>query len=86
VEKLADFIIRVFHETRNHQIILSPEFTSCSACGTTSDGLYGNCPSCGSPSVEGIARITQYFSRIAGWNKGKLAELKDRNRQASFFS
>jgi len=31
VEKLADFIIRVFHETRNHQIILSPEFTSCSA-------------------------------------------------------
>jgi ribonucleoside-triphosphate reductase len=34
--------------------------------------------------VEGIARITQYFSRVSGWNKGKLAELKDRSRTLSF--
>jgi ribonucleoside-triphosphate reductase len=34
--------------------------------------------------VEGIARITHYFSRVSGWNKGKLAELKDRHRTLSY--
>ena len=29
--------------------------------------------------VEQITRITGYFSKISGWNKGKQAELKDRN-------
>jgi hypothetical protein len=28
--------------------------------------------------MEGIAMITQYYSRVSGWNKGKLAELRDR--------
>jgi len=81
---LSAFITRVFHETRNHQIILSPDFTSCSACQSTSGGLHKTCPVCGSSDVEGIARITQYFSRVSGWNKGKLAELNDRNRMPSF--
>jgi anaerobic ribonucleoside-triphosphate reductase len=85
-EDLSDFITRVFHETGNRQVILSPEFTSCCACRSTASGLHRNCPSCGSAEVEGIARITQYFSRIAGWNKGKLAELRDRNRRTSFSS
>jgi len=83
-KELAGFIIRVFHETKNHQILLSPDFTSCSACRNTSGGLHETCPICGSSDVEGIARITQYFSRVSGWNKGKLAELKDRNRILSF--
>jgi hypothetical protein len=42
------------------------------------------CRFCGSTGVEGIARITQYFSRISGWNKGKLAELRDRYRNGTF--
>ena len=33
-----------------------------------------------SSNVEGITRITGYFSKISGWNKGKLGELKDRHR------
>ena len=82
--ELAAFIVRVFHETRNRRVLLSPDFTSCHACQNTADGLYAACPSCGSPAVEGIARITQYFSRVSGWNKGKLAELKDRSRTLSF--
>jgi anaerobic ribonucleoside-triphosphate reductase len=82
-EELAGFITRVFHDTGNRQVILSPEFTSCTACRSTARGLHRNCLSCGSAEVEGIARITQYYSRIAGWNKGKLAELKDRNRRTS---
>jgi len=31
-----------------------------------------------SAEVEGIARLTKYFSKISSWNKGKLAELKYR--------
>ena len=30
--------------------------------------------------VEHITRITGYFSKVSAWNKGKLAELKDRHR------
>lgn len=85
-EDLAAFITRVFRETGNRQVILSPEFTNCSICRKTVSGLHRTCPSCGSGEVEGIARITHYFSRIAGWNKGKLAELRDRNRRTSFSS
>ena len=31
-------------------------------------------------NVEHITRVTGYFSKINSWNKGKIAELKDRQR------
>jgi len=31
-------------------------------------------------NVEQITRVTGYFSKVAGWNKGKRGELKDRHR------
>ena len=30
--------------------------------------------------VDHVTRVTGYFSRISGWNKGKTGELKDRHR------
>jgi|GEM_PF-1746838 len=36
------------------------------------------CSHCGSHNVELVTRVTGYFSKVGGWNKGKLAELKDR--------
>jgi len=30
--------------------------------------------------VDHITRVTGYFSRTSGWNKGKTAELRDRHR------
>lgn len=30
--------------------------------------------------VDHITRVTGYFSRTSGWNKGKAGELKDRHR------
>jgi len=77
---LADFVVKVFHSTQNRQIIFSPDFTTCKGCSKTSLGLQEICPFCSSDEVEGVARITQYFSKISGWNKGKMAELRDRKR------
>jgi hypothetical protein len=34
-------------------------------------------------NVEQITRITGYFSKVAGWNKGKRGELADRHRETS---
>ena len=31
--------------------------------------------------VDHITRVTGYMSKVSGWNKGKLGELKDRQRQ-----
>jgi len=36
------------------------------------------CPFCGSNNIEHMARVTGFFSKIEGWNKGKIAELRDR--------
>ncbi|MBW6461951.1 MAG: anaerobic ribonucleoside-triphosphate reductase [DPANN group archaeon] len=35
--------------------------------------------------VDQITRITGYFSIVSNWNKGKLAELKDRYRVGKYF-
>jgi len=82
---LANFVRKVFKLTENDQIAFSPEFTTCLECKRTVRGLREKCPYCGSEEVEGITRITGYFSKISQWNKGKLGELKDRFRNPGFF-
>ncbi len=42
------------------------------------DILSNKCPHCGSNHVEYITRVTGFFSKIGSWNKGKIAELRDR--------
>ena len=83
-ESLANFIIKTFRNTKNDQIAFSPEFTTCLECGRTSRGLSETCPYCSSDRVEGITRITGYFTRLTSWNKGKLGELRDRYRNRLF--
>ncbi|MFA5034954.1 MAG: anaerobic ribonucleoside-triphosphate reductase [Candidatus Margulisiibacteriota bacterium] len=36
----------------------------------------------GGRNVDHITRITGYFSKVSGWNKGKKGELEDRQRVA----
>ena len=79
-ESVANFVIKTFRHTQNSQIAFSPEFTVCDDCGKTGRGLSEKCSYCGSENIEGITRITGYFSRIPGWNKGKIGELKARYR------
>ncbi len=84
-ESLADFVEKVFKDTTNCRLTFSPEFTTCLNCGRTFRGLHEQCVYCHSENVEGISKITGYFSRISSWNKGKLAELRDRKRNEKFF-
>ncbi len=79
-ESIAAFVVKTFQNTSNAQIAFSPEFTSCLSCGRTSRGLRETCSYCGSPDIEGITRVTGFFSKTRGWNKGKMGELKDRYR------
>ena len=83
---LANFVVKVFRNTHNDQIAFSPEFTTCVACERTSRGLSETCPRCGSDEVEGITRITGYFTKVSSWNKGKIGELHERRRTAGFFT
>jgi ribonucleoside-triphosphate reductase len=77
---LAGFVKNVFKHTLNDQIAFSPEFTVCLDCGRTMRGLRDNCAYCDSDHVDGITRITGYFTRVSSWNKGKIGELRDRYR------
>jgi ribonucleoside-triphosphate reductase (formate) len=83
-EKLSRFVREVFYNSGNRQIDFNPEFTFCLSCEKTAKGLNENCIYCGSMEVEGIARLTKYFSKISSWNKGKLAELKYRKVNDNF--
>lgn len=80
-ESIANFVVKTFRNTRNAQIAFSPEFTSCNNCFKTSRGLNELCQYCGSADVDYITRVTGYFSRVSGWNKGKKAELFDRYKK-----
>ena len=81
---VARFLESVFKETTCGCISLSPEFTSCLDCHTVERGLRDTCRRCRSARVEQIAQITQYFSRVSAWNRGKRAELRDRYRGFRF--
>ncbi len=83
-EKLSRFIRDVFYDSVNRQIDFNPEFTFCTSCEKTARGLHEKCTYCGSADVEGIARLTKYFSKTSSWNKGKLAELKYRKVNDNF--
>jgi ribonucleoside-triphosphate reductase len=85
-EAISDFVIKTFRFTTNDQIAFSPEFTTCNKCHRTGRGLSDTCSYCGSMDVDGITRITGYFTKVSSWNKGKLGELKDRHRNTEFFS
>lgn len=77
---LASFVIKTFERTENSQVAFSPEFTICNECNYIERGLSGTCLRCGSDDVDGITRVTGYFTRISSWNAGKRGELADRSK------
>ena len=45
--------------------------------------LIAHCPECGSENIYAITRVTGYFSKTSMWNKGKIAEFRDRDRECN---
>ncbi|MDD5475808.1 MAG: anaerobic ribonucleoside-triphosphate reductase [Syntrophales bacterium] len=80
---LADYVVKVFQETTNRQITFSSEFSTCRDCHKTARGLWNKCPFCDSAEIDGITRITGYYSKVSSLNRGKIAELRDK-REALF--
>jgi ribonucleoside-triphosphate reductase len=83
---LSNFVVKTFNNTQNAQIAFSPEFTHCASCKRVARGLYEKCPYCSSKEIEGITRVTGFFSKVSSWNKGKLGELKQRFRVSEMAS
>lgn len=79
-ESIKNFVMKTYYQTKAEQIAFSPEFTYCVSCATTTRGLHEACPACGSNHVDAMTRIVGYFSNVSGWNKGKVAELRQRHR------
>ncbi len=77
---LASFVRKIYEHSENAQVTFSPEFTICNDCGKVERGLQSSCVRCGSSNVDGVTRITGYFTKISSWNAGKRAELADRKR------
>lgn len=77
---MANLIKKTFFETANTQVAFSPEFTVCRDCDRVSRGLKKTCSFCGSKKVDGITRVTGYYTFTSGWNRGKVGELRDRYR------
>lgn len=55
--------------------------THCTLEAVTANGLETITAACShGRDVDHITRVTGYFSKTSGWNKGKTAELRDRHR------
>jgi len=76
-KELAGFVKKIFSQTKSDAVSFSPHFSFCAACGKTFKGLAASCPACGSIPVEGITRISGYFTHVSRLNRGKVAELRD---------
>lgn len=79
-ERMAVFISRAFYQTHCACLLAAPEFTLCLSCGQSTRGLHGTCAHCGSSRVDGLAISTDHFSQLSAWNRGLLAQLRDRYR------
>ncbi len=79
-DSVANLVKKIFYQSRNAQVAFSPEFTSCNSCSKVHRGLTKTCAYCGSEDIDGITRVTGYFSKTSGWNPGKIGELHARAR------
>ncbi len=77
---LMDFGMRLARTTQIGYFTFTKDMTVCLSCYKVSSGLKDECPSCGSPDVEHISRITGYLQAVSGWNNAKRQELRDRKR------
>lgn len=85
VKSIANLMKKTFDNTQNQLVAFSPEFTICGDCRKTTRGIQKTCGFCKSENVDYATRVSGFFSLTSRWNKGKMQELKDRDRNAKRF-
>lgn len=76
LESLKNFIVKAFTMTKIPYLSITPTFSICKEHGYIA-GEHFKCPICGQ-EAEVYTRIVGYYRPVQRWNKGKLAEYKDR--------
>ena len=79
---IFDLVKKTWYETKCVQWVLSPEYTVCHDCNKTYVGFFDKCPKCESENIDMVSRVTGYYVKVSKMNKGKKAELQDRNHEA----
>ncbi len=79
-EAVMELTKKIALKTAIQYMAFTKDLTVCESCGSVMGGLMDNCSKCGSDNVQNWSRITGYYQNIKGWDKGKLAELRDRKR------
>jgi len=62
------------YDKENEKLKVTPKALEMITAGELEKALVGG------RNVDHITRITGYFSKVSGWNKGKRGELSDRYR------
>ncbi len=79
-EAIMNLTKKIATKTAIQYMAYTKDLTICESCGLVTGGLHEKCPKCKSTKVQNWSRITGYYQNIKGWDKGKLAELRDRRR------
>ncbi|MBN2566432.1 MAG: anaerobic ribonucleoside-triphosphate reductase, partial [Candidatus Eisenbacteria bacterium] len=54
-ESILNLVRKTFEQTSSAQLTISPEFTVCKSCNTTTPGLCSRCPRCQAGNVSDVA-------------------------------
>lgn len=71
---------KICEKTLTAYYAYTKDISYCIKCHKTMGGIQDTCPNCGSNEVECYSRVTGYYQRVSGWNKGKKQEFLDRYR------
>lgn len=77
---LHELTKKIATKTAVQYFAYTKDFSICPKCDKVAPGLENSCPSCSSTEMIWWSRITGYYQSVSGWNKGKVAELRDRKR------
>ena len=77
-QSIFSLVEKTHKNTDCAQWCISPTFTICKSCSTTSNGQKDECPNCGNDKVSHMSRVVGYYSIIENWNDSKKEEHKDR--------
>jgi ribonucleoside-triphosphate reductase len=79
-QAILELTKKLAEKTAIQYMAFTKDLTICDDCGKIVGGMHVECPSCKSKKIQVWSRITGYYQNVKGWNKGKLIELKDRQR------